>query len=322
MKAPGEASDLSLALLRARAAGETEGLFGPGSPMWTVSREAALGFGGGAALLLQLAHPLIAAGVAEHSDFQTDPVGRNLRTFAAVYGVIFGDLEDAARVARGVYRRHQAVMGVVPVGDPRAAEPYRATQPELLLWVHATLIHTALQTYQLILGPLSRAQAERYYQDSRLLGMAFGVPEALLPQDLGAFQGYVAQMLEGHELEVGETARRLWQDLSALPAAQVLRGMQAMGQGRRVDAPLGLRWLTGALGRWPLLLPMQRLGKLATAGLLPARLRRGFGCALTREDARALRWILGGLRRVVPRLPPQVRYVGAYRQALRRCRVG
>src|SRR5262250_2606811 len=101
-------SDFEAALdfVQTRAAGSVEGIFGPASITWRIDREAVIFLGAGRALLLQLAHPWIAAAVAEHSRTFADPIGRFHRTFAVVFGMVFGSLEQATAAARRLHRRH------------------------------------------------------------------------------------------------------------------------------------------------------------------------------------------------------------------------
>ena len=119
------------------------GFNGPDSAMWLVNREAVLLASGPAALLLQVAHPLVAEGVAAHSDFEADPFGRLRRTLRTTLALVFGDGPAAERAVQRLSRVHASVRG--GVHDPLAraasgASAYRALDPALLLWVQATLV--------------------------------------------------------------------------------------------------------------------------------------------------------------------------------------
>src|SRR5205085_5742513 len=113
------------------------GLFGPGSLTWRVNREGVLLLGGGRALLLQVAHPLVAAGVAQHSNYREDPFGRLFRTLDTVTTIVFGATPDAHEAAARLRRIHERVKGVADDGTP-----YQATDHDLIMWVHATLVDT------------------------------------------------------------------------------------------------------------------------------------------------------------------------------------
>ena len=127
-----------------------EGLFRRGCWLRRVSGEPVLLFGGGRALLLEIAHPLVAAGVAEHSSYRTDPFGRLQRTLEAMSAIVFRDRAAALAAARSVERAHQRVTGrlAAPAGRFAAGTPYSGRDPELMLWVWATLVDTALAVYE------------------------------------------------------------------------------------------------------------------------------------------------------------------------------
>jgi uncharacterized protein (DUF2236 family) len=140
-----EEHEQELEIVQALACGASEGVFGPASLMWRVDREAAIFLGAGRALLLQLAHPWVAAAIAEHSRTLGDPIGRFHRTFATVFSMVFGSLDQALASSRRLHRRHAAIEGYLPtaVGPFAAGSRYRANDIAALRWVHATLADTA-----------------------------------------------------------------------------------------------------------------------------------------------------------------------------------
>ncbi|MBI4261851.1 MAG: DUF2236 domain-containing protein [Actinobacteria bacterium] len=245
------------------------GLYGPGSAVWRINRELVLAAGGGRALLLQLAHPSVAAGVADHSDFRADPYGRLWRTLQPMLEISFGDAAQARGAAEAVNAVHRRVRGVRPDGTP-----YDALDPELLAWVHATIVDSALVSYERLVGPLPRALKERYHEEMKRHALALETPARALPRDLDAFEAYVRRTVAS--LEVTEQARSL--------ARQVLHP----------PAPLALR-------------PVGALLRAMTAELLPPPLRRGFGLPLPP----AARWLVLGAsaaaRGIVPILPDPLR---------------
>jgi uncharacterized protein (DUF2236 family) len=247
---------------RGDAAGR--GLFPPDAVIRRVDGESVLLVGGGRALLMQLAHPLVAAAVAEHSGFQADPLARLQRTLEASFVIVFGTTEQARAAAAGVRSVHERVVG----------PGYRADDPTLLMWVHATLVDTALRVHQRFLQPLQPADAERYYEESTVVAELLGVPLAAQPSDLGEFRDYVRACVAS--LEVSETARRLARDVlhPRLP--------------------------------WPVA-PVAELARQITAGLLPAPLRDQYGLSWDGHRQRAL--LLAGLgsRIVLPRVPAVIR---------------
>jgi uncharacterized protein (DUF2236 family) len=217
-------------------------------------------FGGGRALLLEVAHPFVAAGVAEHSAYRSDPFGRLQRTLAALQAISFGEIPDALAAARGVERAHARVRGVLPddAGAFAAGTPYSGRDPEAVRWVWATLADTALLIYERFVEPLAPADRESYYAEHRVLGRLLGVEPALVPGDWAAFRAYFDDMVEGDVLAVTPLARDI--------AATVLHPPADAGAAR--------------------------LARSITAGLLPPRLREAFG--LPWDAARAARletWI-------------------------------
>jgi uncharacterized protein (DUF2236 family) len=224
---------------------------------------------------MQVAHPKVAAGVAEHSDFEHDPLGRLNRTLELSLALTFGSPDEVRGAADRINRTHRRVTG----------PGYRALDPDLLLWVDATLIDSALLTYRTFVGPLSRAEAERYYQEAKPIGGLLGIPAAVYPPTLDGFESYLEEMLAG-PVQPDATGRRL--------ARLVLRPR--------------LGHLPGAT-----FAPFDAI----TAGLLPERLRRAYGLAWGRPS----RILFAAARRTLPRLlrvtPKRLRVVPPARLAER-----
>src|SRR5688572_18421392 len=137
-------------------------LFGPETVTWRVNQEAVLLLGGPRALLLQLAEPAVAAGVAEHSGFEADPFGRLARTLEAMTVISFGTETQARSTLDRLAAVHSRVRGTLPGGVP-----YSAGDPELQWWVLATLVDTVLRVERRYLGRLDPAARARYYEESR-----------------------------------------------------------------------------------------------------------------------------------------------------------
>lgn len=266
-----------------------QGLFGPDSMMWRVHRESIVFLGAGTALLLQTAHPWIAQAVADHSKALKDPLGRYYRTFRPVFAMIFGTLDQALAQARAVRAIHDRIEGVLPepIGAWPAGQSYDANEAHALLWVHATLWHTALAVHERVLGPLSGGDRERYYGETRRFAALFGVPDTLVPQDWDAFSAYVETMVNSDDLAVGSAGQRI--------AHYFLE-------------PGGFRF--GAL--------VPGWYRAVTALFLPPRLAKAFGLRRDeREIARAERAI-AQVRRLYRKLPQSVRFVGPYQEAMAR----
>lgn len=276
-----------LRTVQSAAAGGPAGIFGPDSVVWRVDREAAIFLGAGRALLLQLAHPWVAAAIAQHSRALADPIGRFHRTFQVAFTIMFGTRSQAIAVAHRLHRRHATIVGTLSEssGGFSAGSAYAANEVAALRWVHATLTDTALLAFQLVNPPLSNEDREQYYAEARLSGVLFGIPQDAVPQSWEGFARYVDDMVSSDNLAVSSTARDI--------AATLLSGA-----GSRVRAPFWYRALT----TW----------------LLPARLRDEFGLPYGAAEQRSVQRVLAVLRRVYPLLPDHLRYVAPYQEAVAR----
>ena len=276
-----------LELIRAAAAGETAGIFGPHSVSWRVDREAANFLGAGRALLLQLAHPWVAAAIEQHSDTFAHPIGRFHRTFKLVYTLVFGSLEQSLAAARRLHQRHATIEGELsrPAGPFSAGSRYHANGIAALRWVWATLAETSLMCHGLVLPPLTPEERERFYQESRLFGGLFGIPHTKLPEDWPEFSSYVQGMLASDTLTVTTEARSM--------ARRLLAGSDG--------------WLR-APGSYMAL----------TAELLPPRLVEAFGLAYGEREHRTAARLRSRFRALYPHLPARLRHVGPYYEAQER----
>jgi uncharacterized protein (DUF2236 family) len=275
----------SLDSVRANAAGDREGIFGPASVTWQIDREAAVFLGAGRALLLQLAHPWVAAAIADQSRVLADPLGRFHRTFNVMFTMVFGTPDQALATARRLYHRHAMVAGALPeVAGPFAAgSSYYANDVSALRWVHATLVETALSAHDLVLPQLTEEQRERYWSEARLFAALFGIPPDSLAPDWTSFVAYnEAMMTDSNVLVVS-------------PAARDIARRIFSGTATRIRPPLWYRALT--------------------AQMLPDRLRMAyelpFADAERRSASRALAW----MRRTYLVLPDRLRTVGPYQEA-------
>jgi uncharacterized protein (DUF2236 family) len=267
------------------------GLFGPDSIMWRVNREGSLLIGGGAAAILQVAHPLVAAGVGEHSSYQEDPWGRLYRTLDLTTKITFGSTEVANKAAHAIRMAHKRVHGELPwdAGRFPKGTPYDANDSELQMWVHATLVATSLTVYTRWVGKLTIAEQRQWYEEQTTMGEAFGVPREMQPATLPDFFDYYDDMLESDALAMTPVLREVTDSLM------------------RPKLPLGGRPLSDAV-------------KLATAGLLTPRWREELGLPWGPNRERLLDASRVVLRRALPLLPGVVREFPGARIADRRVR--
>ncbi len=262
--------------------GGDPGLFGPGSASWRIDREAMVLAGGTCALLLQLAHPAVAAGVAQHSDFRDDPFGRLRRTLTASYAVVFGTTQRAERAIRRMNAIHARVTGRVP----ETGEAYRALDPDLLLWVHATLVDTGLRVYDRYVRPLAVAEAEAYHAEARVVAERLGVPATVLPATLVELRQRMRQLIEDGTVRVTPTARLLAPAV-LYPAAFPPR-------------------------------PVWDAAHLVSFSMMPPVIRRGYGITWSPSRQRVSDGVAAVTRWVLPLLPSALRDVPQARRAERR----
>lgn len=252
----------------------TEDLEGP-TPLriGDIAAESVLVAAGGRAILLQLANPGVGRGVAEHSDFASRPLDRLVRTLQYVYTVVYGSPEQVQAVVRSVSRAHAPVRSAQTDGR----HSYSAFDPQLQLWVAATLYDSAIDMYERIRGPLDDRSAEQIYQDYAVLGTALQVPHELWPADRTAFREYWSRQLD--TLSTDATTRRVARALLHPTAGPV--------------------WLRAAM-------PAARL---VTAGLLPPAVREAFDLPWTPARRRIFAGLMAITRLVYPRLPRALRHL-------------
>ncbi|HEV2122978.1 MAG TPA: oxygenase MpaB family protein [Chloroflexota bacterium] len=277
-----------------------DGLAGPESVAWKINREVVLLVGWGRAILLQVAHPMVAQGVADHSLFVKSPHLRRQRlqqTLSAMLALTFGTREEVEAAARGINAIHDHVRGELreAVGTHPAGARYSAHDPALLRWVHATLLESFPLAYRTFIGPLSDEEVERYCREASGLAPLLGIPEGYLPTSVAEARAYVREMMASGEIAVGETARQL--------ASELLNP--------HLQLPSVVRLLL-----WPFLW----LGRLPAIGMLPPEIRRQYGFSWRRRHEVALRVVAATSRCVLPHLPPLLRHWPAARRAMERRR--
>ena len=242
-----------------------------------VNAEVVTLLGWGPAILMQFAHPLVAAGVADHSTFALRPSERWRRlrsTLDAMLALAFGSDEQAARAVRRIDAIHDRVHGRLSeaVGVFPAGTTYSAHDPELLRWVHATMLDRVPRTYELYVGPLTRAEQDRYCLEASGVAPLLGMPDRYLPTDTAQLDRYLDAMLASGQIAVGRQARRL--------AREILNPV--------LPAPAR---------------PLLPLLQLPTIGLLPEPIRDAYGFAWDARRDRALR-LTAALTRQALRITP------------------
>ena len=165
-----------------------DGFFGPASITWRISGDLSSPVAGLRALMIQALHPLAMAGVDQHSDWRADPLGRLAATSAYLANITFGERAVAERAASRVRRIHEHVTGV----DPETGQPYAASDPALLLWVHCALVDSNLAARELFGTPLPPDDADRYIEEMVIAAQLVGVPVQIVPDSRAALSIYLA----------------------------------------------------------------------------------------------------------------------------------
>lgn len=264
------------------------GYYGPGSVAWKINREWAVLLGGSRAVLMQIAHPLVAVGVSQHSDYMIDPFGRAGRTFMRGEELTFGSTRLARQSARTINNQHKHVHGQLPIdaGCFARGTPYDARDPELLLWVHATLVDTLLLGYTTFVGPLTHAEEAQYYEESKAVAHLLGLLPEQMPEGIDDLKHYVYEMVQSNRLAPTLQARELAFQMLFPPISSAFR-------------------------------PLMHLNLYITNALLPQPVREIYGFDWNKRQQRAFDLSARSLRLVVPRLPIQLRELPITRHLMR-----
>lgn len=264
------------------------GYFASDSMVRRVTGETIVAFSGPRALLMMAAHPVAFTGFFAHSGALSDPYARLRRTGEVLDTIVWGsDRASADRATAAVRRAHRRVHGRLtePAGRFPAGTSYRADDPELLLWILASLADSAVLVYERYVRRLSDRERDALWADYRVIGAQFGLQSSDMPATWHAFRLYVDRTVSSDELFVTRLAREF--------ATKIV-----------LDPPVPRH-------ARPLLLAVNQL----TTGLLPTELRRQY--RLCWDPARALA-LAGGaeyIRHVLPIIPPRIRLIPHARAA-------
>lgn len=255
---------------------------GPGSVVWRVGGDWTMVLGGGRALILQVAHPTVASGVSQHSDYQEGPWRRLVGTLDLHQRVIYGGRhETAAEAGERLRSLHKRIRGVREDGSR-----YHALDPAAFHWVHATLVDSMVEMRERFGRPLTLLERELFYEEMCEVGKLYGLRERDMPPDWTAFRTYVDAMI-ADQLCDSETLQNV--------IAMVFKPSKPPA----LPVPEGL-W---GLASWP----GAELVRLVTVGSLPEVLRERFGLHWSREKELVLRAQQEAIRRIFPRLPDRLR---------------
>ena len=267
------------------------GYFTDDSMLRRVHRERAIALSGPRALLMQAAHPLAVSGLLAHSSAMDEPYDRLARTAEVMSTIGFGTRADADRVTAHVREMHTRVKGRIrePVGRFPAGTPYRADQPDLLLWVLFTLVDSGVVVYRKYVGELSRSAEAAYWEDYKVVGELFGLRRSDMPDTVEDLDAYRREMLEGDTLLVTDWAR---------------------SRARQIVLEPPVPWIAR---------PLLETANFITIALLPETIRRQYGFSPLPPVAVRRALVAGGAeyvkRVVIPFVPERLRYVPAARAA-------
>jgi uncharacterized protein (DUF2236 family) len=256
-----------------------EGYFGPKSVSWQVHREVTVLFGGARAMLMQAAHPLVVAGANQTGMYERNPWKRLQRTLVLQYALTFGTKAEAHAAAERINDVHERINGV----DHVTGQPYDALDPELLLWVHACLVQSALLFERLTVGALDAAGRQCFHEEQMLSAELLRLPRERIPPTVAALESYVTETVASGDVLVTDAARNV---------AELF-----------FDPPRDAQWR-------PVLKGVARLA----FGTLPAALREGYGFPFGPARRAQVRGMFAVLRTVRPLLPPKHRFIAPYQQ--------
>jgi uncharacterized protein (DUF2236 family) len=257
------------------------GYFGPGSVSWQVHREVTVLFGGARAVLMQAAHPLVIAGARETGFYERNPWKRLQRTLILTYTITFGTKTEARAAAEKINEVHSRISGV----DDVTGLAYDALDPNLLLYVHACLVDSALLFEELTVGALDDAGRQRFHQEQMLVAEMVEVPRSLIPPTVQELRSYLFEVEARGEMRVTDAARKV-ADLF-------------------FDPPADAEWR-------PVLRGVARLA----FGTLSPGLRQQYGVSMGPAKRAAMRATFGLIRAARPMLPGRFRFIAPYQEWL------
>lgn len=265
--------------------GSDLGYFGPDSVSWQVHREVTVLFGGARAVLMHAAHPLVIAGARETGFYERNPWKRLQRTLILTYSMTFGTKAEAQAAADRINEVHARIQGV----DPVSGLPYDALDPELLLYVHACLVDSALLFERLTVGALDEAGRQRFHEEQMLAAEMVLVPRKMIPATVRALREYLREVVDSGIVQVTDPARRV---------AELFRA-----------PPKDVQWR-------PVLQGASRLAFWT----LPSELRAMYGVPVGVGRRAVKRAAFATAKLLRPALPPPYRYIAPYQDWRRRRR--
>ena len=255
------------------------GYFGPDSVSWRVHREVTVLFGGARAVLMQAAHPLVIAGARATGFYERNPWKRLQRTLILTYAITFGTKAEAHAAANRINEIHARIRGV----DEVTGLPYDALDPELLLYVHACLVDSALLFEELTVGELDDAGRQRFHEEQMLAAEMVRVPRETIPKTVPELRAHLQDVYDSGALRVTDSARTVAELFTHPPREAEWRAI------------------------------LKGVSRLAFA-TLPPELRAMYGVRVGAPKRLAMRATFAATRALRPLLPPRYRYIAPYQE--------
>lgn len=273
--------EVMLDQLRTQVRNPSQGYFGPESMTWQLYREPSIILGGMRALLLQIAHPAVAIGVAKYSDFEQDTIGRAHRTILSMVQIWFGDLNTANNSARRLHIIHSMIRGqmVWETEDEIIINPFCAADSDLLFWVLATIIDTTIQLFEKTVRPLSLKEKNQFYEETKIMAQLMGIPLEEYPSNLNNFYSRFLTYLDTGVLKLEQEGNAITKALFKLPY------------------------------------PIRRFQQILAEGFLPEQTKPLFAFRPSRTVLKVVLWAARMVNRIIP---DDLRYAPHFHQAMYR----
>lgn len=265
----------------------SEFYFDEQSAIWHINRERALLLTGVKVLLMQIAHPMVATAVRNHSYVFSKPLLRLHRTLILTLGMVFGTKDEVHHAIAEIEKAHRPATGRIDanIGIHPAGASYNPRAPRQALWVFATLVEGAISGYETLIAPLPQTTKDAFYTDSTAIASWMGIPDTYLPADYNALCDYMTEAIQSQEVIVGEDARAIapFVTTQSIPV---------------------VKWMTYA-------------GIRLNVALLPDIIREQYGYRIGVSENKWIDRTFALSRKTIPFLPHRVRFAPEYHRAMR-----
>ncbi len=257
------------------------------SAIWEVNRERVLLLAGAKVLLMQIAHPMVAEAVYNHSYVFKKPLLRLHRTLRLTLGMIFGTVEEVQIAIDEIERAHRPATGRIEnaIGKFDAGASYNPRNPRQALWVMATLVEGAISAYETFVAPLSDEKKQEFIDNSNEAAGRLGIPDSYLPKSYPALLDYMTEAIESKEVIVSEKARKIAPFITgqSIPVVNIMT------------------------------YPLFRLN----VALLPENIREQYAYRLSGIESGLIKQAFAFSRTMIPYFPGLFRYTPEYHRAIR-----